>query len=167
MLPDESTFKCFSLSQSSNFCAYIDTNAKLYLSGVAVRGLSPPGAAKKDGQKPHLEIPTLSTTILPRLSSCHSGWSTPFVAVISEEGELFVFGEMLFEGLKRSDEGKVKSPEGVTFQSMCLGDKHALVLSGDGKLYSFGRNGEGECGVSDSERIEEVDEEVRIVLNSV
>ena len=152
MIPDESIFDTFHLSQSGTFCTYIDTNGKLYLSGIGVKGLSPGGGGKKDGPKQHPEIPSLTTTHLPKLQSCHCGWSAPLVALISEEGGIFMFGENLFEGLGKMDDGQVKTPEGVAFQSVSLGEKHCLLISKDKRLFSFGHNNKGECGVAEVEQ---------------
>ncbi|KAI6656385.1 hypothetical protein LOD99_1184 [Oopsacas minuta] len=150
MIPDDSTFHTFHLSQSGTLCTYIDTNGNLYLSGIGVKGLSPGGGGKKDGGKQHSEIPCLTTTQLPKLESCHCGWSVPLVALVSEDGGLFMFGEMLFEGVKRND-GQIDSPKDVKFQSVSLGEKHALVLSRTHQLFSFGHNNNGECGVAEGE----------------
>ena len=165
MIPDDSTFHTFSISQSGTFCTYIDTNGKLYLSGIGVKGLSPGGAGKKDGQKPHIEIPSLTTTQLPKLTECHCGWSAPLVALVSQDGAVFMFGEPLFEGMSREDDGRIKCEvAGATFRSISLGEKHGLIVSRDGQLYSFGHNNKGECGVADVEfgAQEQNDENVNI-----
>ena len=158
MIPDDSTFHTFNISQSGTFCTYIDTNGKLYLSGIGVKGLSPGGVGKKDGQKQHLEIPSLTTTQLPKLASCHCGWSAPLVALVSEEGGVFMFGEPLFDGMPKEEDDRIRCEmDGVKFQSISLGEKHALIVSREGLLYSFGHNNKGECGVAEVEQEGEQD----------
>ena len=156
MIPDDSTFNTFNISQNGTFCTFIDTNGKLYLSGVGVKGLSPGGAGKKDGQKPHLEFPSLTTTQLPKIASCHCGWSAPQVALVSEDGIVLMYGEPLFEGMQKDEEGRIRCEvDDVPFQSISLGEKHALFVSREGQVYSFGHNDKGECGVAEVELVGE------------
>ncbi|XP_064637403.1 E3 ubiquitin-protein ligase MYCBP2-like isoform X3 [Lineus longissimus] len=73
-------------------------------------------------------------------SSCNYGTS----AVVTKDGEVFMFGKDTMHCDHAS--GHVTDLKDVAVMTITLGKAHAVALTNDGQIYTFGLNNKGQCG---------------------
>ena len=77
-----------------------------------------------------------------------------FTLILSSSGKVFAIGDNTYGelGLSRDIKNSFNLVEIPAFQGqniidIAVGARHSLVLNSEGKLYAFGDNSEGQCGV--------------------
>jgi E3 ubiquitin-protein ligase MYCBP2 len=73
-------------------------------------------------------------------AACNSGSS----AVVTREGELFMFGKDTSHCDDAS--GHVTDLKDVVVTQVALGKAHTVALTSKGQIYTFGINNKGQCG---------------------
>ena len=92
-----------------------------------------------------------------RLATICCGANHTIAVSAGPERELYAWGWGDFGRLGQGDPGDrlvptpVSSLSGIVIQHVACGDSHCLVVAEDGKLFTFGRNQNGQLGLGDTE----------------
>ncbi len=78
------------------------------------------------------------------------GDGDPLYALLGVDGKVYMWGFLLTDQLTtRFTETPKEIPLPELIQQVCLGENHAVALSREGNVYTWGDNGTGQLGVSD------------------
>ncbi|XP_041346854.1 E3 ubiquitin-protein ligase MYCBP2-like [Gigantopelta aegis] len=77
-------------------------------------------------------------------AACNSGSSAVGRQVVSNGGEVFMFGKDTYHCDHAT--GQVTELKDVNITQIALGKAHAIALSSKGQIYSYGINNKGQCG---------------------
>ena len=110
----------------------------------------------EDSENTHYpkEVETIASTAVVSTVVCGANHT---VAVVEASKELYAWGWGDFGRLGHGDPGDrlipapVAALTGVQVQNVACGDSHCLVVAREGKLFTFGRNQNGQLGLGDTE----------------
>lgn len=144
-----SGFHISQIACGSRHTAVVTSTGKLYTWGDKENGVAGHGDTEGHQYKPKL-LETLGDEYIVQLSACgfHTG-------CITQDGEVFTWGEGKFGRLGHGNEKNCESPKlvqnllGKKPKQIACGGFHSAVVGGDGKMYTFGGGEHGQLGHGD------------------
>ncbi|KAK6172343.1 hypothetical protein SNE40_016020 [Patella caerulea] len=132
-----------SMGHEGQHALMVAEDGSLFFVGTAKRGEDGESSLSKGRKapkavKPKKMIKLESKTIV--YSACNTGSS----AVISKEGEVYMFGKDTTHCDHST--GHVSELKDVFITQIALGKAHAVALTNKGQIYTFGINNKGQCG---------------------
>ncbi|ESO93790.1 hypothetical protein LOTGIDRAFT_153260, partial [Lottia gigantea] len=118
-------------------------DGSLFFVGTAKRGEDGESSLSKGRRQPKAVKPKKMIKLEGKTivySACNTGSS----AVVSKEGEVFMFGKDTAHCDHST--GHVTELKDVVITQIALGKAHAVALSNKGQIYTFGINNKGQCG---------------------
>mmetsp|Transcript_8694 Transcript_8694/g.8704 ORF Transcript_8694/g.8704 Transcript_8694/m.8704 type:complete len:417 (+) Transcript_8694:19-1269(+) len=96
-----------------------------------------------------------------------------FTAVVTEDGEVYTWGQGRDYALGHGDRTPLKLPrkvqglEGKKIVKLACGRNFCIVLDNEGKLYSWGNNEYGQLGLSQTDRFRATPQQIKVLSNVV